>query len=303
VGLSYRVQVNATVAVFLGCRRPGRQLLQPVVEKRPAIRSPRRAAEQRTVNRIGQQCAGHHVENPHDAVLRAGRRGAIGDVAAIPRGGVVVERPVRAACVLQPLGIDEQVLGGAEAVAHIELVDLFPGEPLEIEQAGRTNIGRAERRIGIREPGDPLRQGDGAGKRGEGKGGAAGIDREAPGEGKRAAGKAPAAGPPPPTTSRFATRSTRKFSPSSVRATSNVRSPGSPKTTSSPVRFPATVITTIPVQRSSTVPFAWRNRHWLLRSTPNASSTSAGTQLNSAPVSTRTDPSVRLWPGLAGFSI
>ena len=167
VGLSYCVQVKATVAVLLGRRRPGRQLLQPVVEKRPAIRPPRRAAELRTVNRIGQQLAGRHVENPHDAVLRAGRRGAIGDVAAIPRRGVVVERPVRAACLLQPLGIDEQALGCAEAVAHIELVDLFAGEPLEIEQALPTKIWRADRRIGIRERVNPRRQVGVAGNRGE----------------------------------------------------------------------------------------------------------------------------------------
>src|SRR5206468_5113581 len=83
-----------------------------------------------------------------------------------------------------------------------------------------------------------------------------------------------AAGAGPASTSCFVTGSTRKLRPSRVREPSSVRSPGSPNTTSSPARFPATYTDTVPVQRSSTVPFARRNRHWLLRSTPNASRTS-----------------------------
>src|SRR2546423_11248198 len=58
-----------------------------------------------------------------------------------------------------------------------------------------------------------------------------------------------------------------------------------------------------PVRRSRIVPSACRKCHVLYRSMPRDSRTSAGTQDNSAPVSTKTDLKARLSPGRAGFSI
>src|SRR4029077_12958946 len=96
--------------------------------------------------------------------------------------------------------------------------------------------------------------------------------------------------------------SIRRFRPSNERAPSRVRSLCSPKTTSSQVWTPATRTITPPVQRSRMVPSAWRKRRTLTRSMSSDSSTVAGNQDNSAPVSTSTDSSARHTRGRAGFA-
>src|SRR6266550_925391 len=114
---------------------------------------------------------------------------------------------------------------------------------------------------------------------------------------------APAAGAGPASMSCFETGSIRRFRPSNECAPSRIRSPRSAKTASSQVWIPTTRRTTPPVHRARTVPSAWRKCRLLTRSMPSDSSSAAGNQDNSAPVSTRTASSVRRSPERAGFSI
>src|SRR4051812_49403875 len=100
---------------------------------------------------------------------------------------------------------------------------------------------------------------------------------------------AAATGAGPASTSCLVTGSTRRVSPSSVRAPSKTRSPASPNTTSSAVLLPATCTRAAPAHRSRIEPSAWRKRHLLYRSIPRDSSSSDGTHDNSAPVSTSAD--------------
>src|SRR2546422_567374 len=83
----------------------------------------------------------------------------------------------------------------------------------------------------------------------------------------------------------------------------SIRSPAPATPASSQVWIPTTRRITPPVHRARTVPSAWRNCRWLTRSTPSDSSSAAGNQDNSAPVSTKTDSSARRSPERAGFSI
>src|SRR5204863_729439 len=92
-----------------------------------------------------------------------------------------------------------------------------------------------------------------------------------------------AAGAGPASTNCLVTGSIRKLSPARVREPNNTRSPGSPNTTSSLVRLPATWMNAAPVRRSRIVASACRKCHVLYRSMPRDSRTSAGTHAKSAP--------------------
>ena len=84
VGLAEGVQIGAALAVVIGCRRAGPEFLQPIIEEGAAIRPPRGGAELRAIDRIGEHLAARHLEHTQNAVLRAGRRDTVRDVAAVP---------------------------------------------------------------------------------------------------------------------------------------------------------------------------------------------------------------------------
>src|SRR2546428_14013980 len=112
-----------------------------------------------------------------------------------------------------------------------------------------------------------------------------------------------AAGAGPASMSCFETGSSRRSGPPTGCAPAGTAPPGAE--TPAPPQFwtPTPRRTTPPVHRARTVASAWRKCRWLTRSMPSDSSSAAGNQDNSAPVSTKTDSSVRRSPERAGFSI